>query len=32
LSENLSQLNLQNDQQFMISSGKKTAPNLGFGM
>jgi type IX secretion system PorP/SprF family membrane protein len=32
LSENLSQLNLQNDQQFMMSSGKKTAPNLGFGM
>jgi type IX secretion system PorP/SprF family membrane protein len=32
LSENLSQLNLQNDQQFMISSGKRTAPNLGFGM
>jgi type IX secretion system PorP/SprF family membrane protein len=32
LSENLSQLNLQNDQQFMMSSGKRTAPNLGFGM
>lgn len=32
LSENLSQLNLQNDQQFMINSGKRTAPNLGFGM
>jgi type IX secretion system PorP/SprF family membrane protein len=32
LSENLGQLNLQNDQQFMVSSGKKTAPNLGFGM
>jgi type IX secretion system PorP/SprF family membrane protein len=32
LSENLSQLNLQSDQQFMVSSGKKTAPNLGFGM
>ncbi len=31
LSENLSQLNLQNDQQFMINSGKKTAPNFGFG-
>jgi len=32
LSENLGQLNLQNDQQFMVSSGKKTAPNLGFGV
>jgi|JI9StandDraft_2_1071091.scaffolds.fasta_scaffold18362_2 type IX secretion system PorP/SprF family membrane protein len=31
LSENLAQLNLQNDQQFMINSGKKTAPNFGFG-
>lgn len=31
LSENLSQLNLQTDQQFMINSGKKTAPNFGFG-
>jgi len=32
LSENLAQLNLQNDQQFVVSSGNKTAPNLGFGM
>lgn len=31
LSENLSQLNLQSDQQFMINSGKKSAPNFGFG-
>ncbi len=31
LSENLSQLNLQSDQQFMINSGKKAAPNFGFG-
>jgi len=32
LSENLAELNLQNDQQFMMNSGKRTAPNLGFGM
>ena len=32
LSENLGELNLQNDQQFMMNSGKRTAPNLGFGM
>jgi type IX secretion system PorP/SprF family membrane protein len=32
ISENLSQLNLQNDQQFMMNSGKRAAPNLGFGM
>lgn len=31
LSENLSALNLQSDQQFMMSTGKKIAPNFGFG-
>ncbi|MFM9004174.1 MAG: type IX secretion system membrane protein PorP/SprF, partial [Flavobacteriales bacterium] len=31
VSENLAQLNLQNDQQFMMNSGRRTAPNLGFG-
>lgn len=32
VSENLGQLNLQNDQQFMMNSGRRMAPNLGFGM
>lgn len=32
LSENLAELNLQNDQQFMVNAGRRTAPNLGFGM
>lgn len=31
LSENLAQLNLQNDNQFMMNSGRRTAPNFGFG-
>ncbi len=31
LSENLSNLNLTADNQFAMSTGKKTAPNFGFG-
>jgi type IX secretion system PorP/SprF family membrane protein len=32
LSENLAQLDLQQDQQFSSNTGKRTAPNFGFGM
>lgn len=32
LSENLTSLNLTEDQQFSANTGKKTAPNFGFGM
>jgi type IX secretion system PorP/SprF family membrane protein len=32
LSENLTSLNLTEDQQFAANTGKKTAPNFGFGM
>ncbi len=32
LSENLASLNLTEDQQFMANTGKRTAPNFGFGM
>lgn len=31
ISENLTQLNLQTDNQFMMNTGRKTAPNFGFG-
>ncbi len=31
LSEDLAKLNLQTDNQFMINTGRRTAPNLGFG-
>jgi type IX secretion system PorP/SprF family membrane protein len=32
LSENLASLNLTEDQQFAANTGKRTAPNFGFGM
>jgi len=32
ITENLANLNLQTDNQFMVSTGRKTAPNFGFGV
>jgi type IX secretion system PorP/SprF family membrane protein len=31
LSQNLAELNLQFDQQFLLNTGKRSAPNFGFG-